>query len=70
MSGLKRRASVGKKGSALHERWSKATIHEALLDLWMESNGKDCSPDDLTDEEWAEYASDVERRSSLRQGRS
>jgi hypothetical protein len=70
MSGLKRRPSVGKFGQSLHDRWSKATIHEALLDFWMESEGKYCSPDDLTAEDWAAYQSDVERRSSLLQGTS
>jgi hypothetical protein len=68
MPGLKRRASVGKVGLRLHAKWSKSTIHEALLDIWMESNGKDVSPDDLTEGEWEEYEADVERRSLLRRG--
>lgn len=70
MSRLKRRPCVGRGGQLLHERWSKSTIHEALLDLWMESKGLDCHPDDLTERQWAEYAEDIESRSLLKQGSS
>jgi hypothetical protein len=69
MPGLKRQPRVGKQGRRLHEKWSKSTIHEALLDMWMETNGRDVSPDDMTDAEWEEYEADIERRSALRQGR-
>jgi len=66
MPGRKRSPNIGEKGWRLHEKWSKATIHEALLDMWMETNGRDVSPDDMTDDEWKEYKADVERRSALR----
>lgn len=66
MPGLKRQPNIGKTGRHLHERWSKSTLHEALLDMWMETNAKDCSPDEMTDEEWRSYEQEVERRSGLR----
>jgi len=70
MSSPKRHPRVGKIGQRLHAQWSKSTIHEALLDLWMESNSLDCHPDDLTERQWTEYAVDIERRSRLKQGLS
>ena len=69
MSGLKRNPNIGKMGRRLHEKWSKATIHEACLDMWMETNCHDCHPDDMSDEDWSAYEEEVERRSALRQGR-
>ena len=66
MPRLKRHPQVGRVGQRLHARWSKSTIHEALLDLWMESHGLDCHPNDLTEHQWAEYEADIERRSRLR----
>lgn len=67
MGNLKRKPAIGCRARKMHEAWSKATIHEALLDMWMEAHGKDCSPDDMTDDDWQAYVRDVERRSKLRQ---
>lgn len=66
MGNLKRRENLGGQGQRLHELWSKSTIHKALLVTWMEINGKDCHPDDMTDEDWADYKDHVERCSSIR----
>ncbi len=64
---FKRCVAMPSPGRLLHEKLSKSTIHEALLDLWLEHNGLDVHPSDMTPEEWAEYEADVRRRSEARQ---
>jgi hypothetical protein len=65
MGVIKRQACVPAK--ALHEKFSKATLHEALLDLWMEHEGLTSThPGDLTDEQWAKFHEMVAFRSDAR----
>lgn len=52
---------------AFHNNVSKATLHEALLDLWLEHNGLDIHPANLTEAQRISYREDVKRRSKLRQ---
>lgn len=53
---------------ARHSDLSKSTIHEALLDLWMEFAGKgDRHPSEFTDADWREYHAMIEERSAARQ---
>lgn len=52
---------------AKHGDLSKSTIHEALLDLWMEHTGRDTHPANLTDKDWREYHAMIEERSAARQ---
>lgn len=68
MGTIKRRAALPDRIAELHRKWSKATIHEALLDLWLEAHALDIHPNQMSDEQNEEYRSDVERRAALRQG--
>ena len=60
----KRPPSLGSRAlSELHGKWSKSVIHEALVDLWLESQGLDMHPADLSPQQLSDYEKDVERRS-------
>lgn len=62
----KRFAVLPSSLGSFHERTSKSTLHEALLDLWLENSGLDIHPDDLTPEQLEAYRQDVERRAHIR----
>ncbi len=67
MGTRKRWPALPKAVYRMHEQWSKATIHEALLDLWMETNGIDVHPSDLTEQQLNDYAECVKTRSESMQ---
>jgi len=62
---IKRRAVIPTSLAAFHAKVSKATLHEALLDLWSEHNGLDQHPASLSESQLCGYREDVERRSAL-----
>ena len=62
----KRAPAIPRAALRLHSLWSKATIHEALLDLWLESECIDVAIDDVDAATLERYAADVERRANLR----
>ncbi len=66
MGTTKRQPVLPREAARLHEMLSKSTLHEALLDLWLEHTGRDVHPDSLGEDDWVEYLDDVRRRSEAR----
>jgi len=63
----KRSAALGhQRLYVLHSSWSKSTLHEALLDLWMEVRGLDAHPSELSDADLRSYEADVNVRSQAK----
>jgi len=66
---LKRQPALPKLLRDFHATASKATLHEALLDLWLEHNSDkigDVHPVELSQDVWAIYIADVLRRAEAR----
>lgn len=61
---MKRRApKVPPYALAIGVAYTKAQLLEALVDLWLQFNGHDVHPDDVSDEEWSKLFTEVGNRS-------
>ena len=65
----KRTPALSKSLLLLHEKFSKALLHEALLDLWLETNGYDIHPDLMSEKMLSDYEKDIINRSELHRKR-